>query len=102
MKIAVATNSQDSDAQVSNHAARAPYFLVYDEDGAFLGAITNPFSSVERGAALKASQLLQEHGVSTLIAGEFGDRFIFQLEEHSITTVLAKGSVSNAIKNVFA
>ncbi|MGD8571483.1 MAG: NifB/NifX family molybdenum-iron cluster-binding protein [Gammaproteobacteria bacterium] len=100
MKIAIAVNSQGSDAQVSAHAARAPFYVLYDENGTFLESIENPYSSVERGAAPRAAQLLQEHGVNTLVAGEFGDRFIAKLEEHNIAAVLSNGLVCNVIQQV--
>lgn len=102
MKIAIAANSQDSDAQVSAHAARAPFYLFYDENGTFLDSIANPYNSVERGAAPRAAQLLQEHGVDKLVAGEFGDRFVAKLEEHNITAVLGNDSVSKVIQQVLA
>ena len=102
MKIAIAANTQDSHAQVSAHAARAPFYLLYDENGTFLDSIANPYSSVERGAAPRAAQLLQEHGVDTLVAVEFGDRFVAKLEEHNITAVLGGDSVSKAIRQVLA
>ena len=102
MKIAIAANTLDSDAQVSAQAARAPFYLFYDENGAFLEAITNPYSSVERGAAPRAARLLQEHDVDTLVAGEFGGRFVDLLEENNINTVLGSGPISKAIQQVLA
>ena len=102
MKIAIAANSNDSDAEVSAHAARALFYLIYDENGTLLDAITNPYSSVERGAAPRAAQLLQEHGVESLVAVEFGGRFVAVLEEHNITTVLGSGPVSKMVKEMFA
>jgi len=48
MKIAVAADTTNTDAPVSMHAARAPCYLVYNENGELLDTITNPYHSVER------------------------------------------------------
>lgn len=97
MKIAIAANSQDPNAAVCMHAARAPYYLIYD-DGALLDVISNPYCSVERGAAPRAAELLREQGVESLVAGEFGDRFIAKLEEQNITPLQGVGLVSKMIQ----
>lgn len=102
MKIAVAANNQNSDAQVAMHAARAPFYLFYDEKGTLLDAIANPYSEVERGAAPRAAQLLQEHSVNTLVAGGFGDRFVTLLEDNNINAVTGNGLVSKVIQEMLA
>ena len=50
MKIAIAATSPQTDARVSNHAARAPCYLLFDEKGKPLEVLSNPFLHVDRGA----------------------------------------------------
>lgn len=100
MKIAVATDSSNAESQVSSHAARAAFYLLYDKQGKFLDAIENPYSKVDRGAAPRAAQLLREHGVGTLVAGEFGGRFVAQLEACSINAVVAKDTAEKAVQEI--
>jgi len=99
MKIAVAADTTNTDAPVSMHAARAPCYLVYNENGELLDTITNPYHSVERGAAPRVTQLLQEYQINALVAGEFGGRFIDLLEEKSIAAVTAQGPANKAVKD---
>ena len=42
-KICVATQVKSPEAEVSNKAALAPYFLIFDEKGNLVEAIDNPF-----------------------------------------------------------
>ena len=100
MKIAVAADTAERDARVSMHAARAPFYLAYEENGAFAGAISNPNSAVERGAAPKAAALLREHGIDVLVAGEFGSRFVADLEDAHITFVRDSGAVADVVSKV--
>ncbi len=102
MKIAIAANTRDSGALVAMHAARAPFYLFYDEEGTLLDVIVNPYSSIERGAAPRVAHMLQEHGIETLVAGEFGGKFITLLEENNINIVPGSGLVSEVIKEVLA
>jgi predicted Fe-Mo cluster-binding NifX family protein len=46
--------------------------------------------------------MLQEHGIETLVAGEFGGKFITLLEESNINIVPGSGLVSEVIKEVLA
>ena len=102
MIIAVAADSASTDAPISMHAARAPFYLLYDENGRFLNAIENPFSNTERGAAPRTTEFLLTHEVDILVAGEFGERFIELLQDNNISTVVTQGTASNAIKNVIS
>ena len=99
MKIAVAADNSSTDAPISTRAARAPFYLLYDEHGQFLSAIENPFSNTERGAAPRTTELLLTHEVTILVAGEFGERFLELLQDNNISPVVAQGTASNAIKN---
>ena len=99
MKTAIAANTQNKDARVAMHAARAPFYLIY-EGGVLLDTIKNPYSAIDRGAAPRAAQLLQEQGVESLVAGEFGDRFIDLLKENNIAPVVGNGPISKVIQDI--
>lgn len=100
MKIAIAADTADADASISIHAARAPCYLVFTDDGTLVDTIMNPHTNAERGAAPRAAQLLMEHDVEMLVAGDFGERFIDVLRDHNISTVVAQGTASRAIQEV--
>lgn len=100
MKIAIASETPDPATQIAMHAARAPYYLIYNDNRTLLAAIKNPYADIERGAAPKAAQLLKQAGVTELIAGEFGNRFVDELEACHIRAVTGSGQIAGIIQNV--
>lgn len=97
MKIAVAAETPLPDTSVSHHGARAPYYLLYDENGHFQEAVTNPHANAERGAGPRAAHFLAQQGVQVVAAGDFGERFIDELEASGIRPVEVTGMVSDII-----
>jgi len=102
MKIALAVTDQGENAEVSLHAARAPFYWVYNESGTCIDIIANPYCAVDHGAAPRAAQLLQEHDIAMLVAGEFGGRIIAELEKRNIVIVQDTGPVSRVIEKIIA
>jgi len=102
MKIAIASTDIEADAQVSKHGARAPFYLMYDEDGNFLESITNPYANVDRGAGPKAAHFLAQQDVKLLVACDFGERFTAELESCGIQQVQKTGIVSSVITGVLS
>jgi predicted Fe-Mo cluster-binding NifX family protein len=100
MKIAIAANTQDPQDVVALHAARAPFYLLYEYNGTPVGAIENPYCSVERGAAPRVAQLLQQQGVEKLIAGEFGPRLVTELKSRNIAAVVGEGQISDGVSEL--
>jgi len=82
------------------HAARAPYYLFYDEKGTFLYAIANPFSAIDHGAAPRAAQLLHENHANRLVASEFGDKFASLLKRNHIDTMIGDSPVAEIIQKL--
>ncbi|MCG6939118.1 MAG: hypothetical protein LJE83_13230 [Gammaproteobacteria bacterium] len=100
MKIAIAAESDTPQAQVSHHGARAPYYLVFDENSQMLEAIGNPYANAERGAGPGAAQFLAQLGIQMVVAGDFGGRFIDELEAGGIKHVEANGIVSDIVAGI--
>jgi predicted Fe-Mo cluster-binding NifX family protein len=101
MTIAIAADSSLPDhAQIAMQAARAPFYLLFDENGVFLNAIENPWVDVERGAAPRAARLLREHRAAMLIAGDFGPRLMSELDKAHITVTTASGPLSEALEKI--
>jgi predicted Fe-Mo cluster-binding NifX family protein len=97
MIIAIAAMAPEVDTQIAIHSARAPYFLLFDERGNMLEVLANPFTQVDRGAAPQAALFLADKGVTLLAAGEFGQRFVSELEQRGIKYVQKSGLISDAI-----
>ena len=100
MTIAIAADSADPQGMVSLHAARAPYYLLYDAVGGLIKAIENPGAQVERGAGPRAALFLQQHGVSTIIAADFGERFTTELQANNIIAKQASGPITHVMQTI--
>ncbi|MBW2982701.1 hypothetical protein KY327_00180 [Candidatus Woesearchaeota archaeon] len=83
MKQAIAADSKDAEAMVSDRAGRAPYYLIY-EDGEIVEAWKNPFAVGGGGAGWSVAHKLAEKGVRKVVAGRIGGNFVKALEEKSV------------------
>ena len=97
MKIAVAATKSDISADVSYYGGRAPFYLLFDEQGALLDSFTNPFSEMDRHAGYEVSKMMAELGVDIFIAGLFGPTMISELSGQGIKCVTKSGSVQDAV-----
>jgi predicted Fe-Mo cluster-binding NifX family protein len=102
MKIAIATETADPASSIIDSAARAPVYQLYDKTGKLLQVLENPCAHVERGAGPCAAEFLQQHGVTTIVAGQFGERFSEELETYSITARHASGSITAVLQEMTA
>jgi len=102
MTIAIAAIDTNLTAQVALHSARAPYYLLFDDHGNFLKSLANPFAQVDQGAAPRAALFLSDNDVTLLAAGDFGPRFISELEQRGIRYVQKTDLVSDALKELIA
>jgi len=97
MKIAVAATKNDISADVSYYGGRAPFFLIFDEQGNLLDSYSNPFSEMERHAGYEVSKLMAEQAVDVIIAGLFGPEMISELSGHGIKCITKSGAAGNAV-----
>jgi len=102
MKIAIAAMAPDVNSGIAKHSARAPFYLLFDEHGEMLEVVSNPFAEVDRGAAPQAALLLADKGVTLLAAGDFGHRFVSELEERGIDHIQRSGQVSDIVRQLVA
>lgn len=97
---AIASNGAAKESNVSKHAARAPFFLLFDQSGKLLKAEKNPFSDTSGRAAPQAVELLARAGVTKLVAGKFGDNMVSELDSKGIDYLESKGTVKSAIREI--
>ncbi len=98
--IAVATLEKTANSQISNKAAHAPYYLIFDKGGKLLEVISNPFRDAARGAGPKAADLLAEKNVTVVVAGAFGYKMAKALEAKGIKHHEATGIVKKAVEKL--
>ncbi|MBN2324300.1 MAG: NifB/NifX family molybdenum-iron cluster-binding protein [Spirochaetes bacterium] len=99
MKIAIAALKKDETSQVSDQAARAPFFLVFDGQGALVETVKNPFR-LGGGAGFAVAKLLADRGIDTFIAARIGDKMTAALRERGIIPHEMTGMVSDAVSEI--
>jgi predicted Fe-Mo cluster-binding NifX family protein len=97
MTIAIAATAPELNGQIAMHGARAPFYLLFDEQGNMLEVLANPVVQAEGGAASQAALFLADKGVTLLAAGDFGSRFVSELEEKGIDHVQMSGLIADVI-----
>jgi predicted Fe-Mo cluster-binding NifX family protein len=100
VKIAVASDvNTPASAVISPVAAgRSPYYLIFDGKGAFIEAVSNPHKNAGKGSGTLVVDFLAGKGVTTVIAGAFGDTVIAAMKTKGINYIEFKGTVANAVK----
>ena len=97
MIIAIAATSPETQAQVSMHAARSAYYVLYDTGTGLFEAYANPASQTEGGAGHRAAAYLVGKGVGKVVAGNFGSKFRAELEDSGIVCIKKTGAISEIV-----
>jgi len=94
-KICVATKEKSPKAAVSELAAQAPYFLIFDERGNLVETIDNPFKGKNEAGKLLLGFLV-EKGVTAIIGRDYCGDIIGMLKKKGITAYNFDGSAAEA------
>ena len=100
MKIAVATDEKNENAEISEKAGRASYYLIFDEEGALLETISNPFSQGGGGAGLGVSKMLADKSVDIVVAGRFGENMEGDLKSRGLKFFEKSGEAKSEARTV--
>ena len=98
VKIAVASEANTPASAVSPVAGRSPYYLIFDGKGAFVEALSNPHKNAGSGAGPMVVDFLAGKGVTTIIAGTFGNKMIAAMQAKGINHIEFKGIAAEAVK----
>lgn len=83
MKKIIASLIEWESYEIATNAARAPYFVVFENDN-FVQTIKNPFVSWG-GAWFAVAELLKDESCNLFIAWKIGDKLKWMLEEYNIS-----------------
>jgi predicted Fe-Mo cluster-binding NifX family protein len=100
MKIAVATVEKNENSEISQRAGRAPYYLIFDENGKVLETISNPFSVGGGGAGFGVAKMLADKDVDIVVAGRFGPNMSEALKSRGVNYQEKTDNAKNAISEV--
>ena len=79
---------------MSDKAALAPYFLIFDEKGNFVEAIDNPFKEKKLEAGKLLADFLPEKGVTAIIGTDYCGDIIGIFKNKGVTAYNFEGSAS--------
>jgi predicted Fe-Mo cluster-binding NifX family protein len=103
MKIAVAANGNNLDAQVDPRFGRCAWFVIVDSDTMAFEAVENPGAMAGGGAGIQAAQLVASKGAQVVVAGNMGPNAHQALTAAGIQILpFAGGTVRQAIEAVKA
>jgi predicted Fe-Mo cluster-binding NifX family protein len=74
VKIAIAANGPTKEDLVADRFARAPYFIVYNQDDLSFSTIKNDGINASSGASVEAAKILLEHEIDVVLAPKLGDK----------------------------
>ncbi len=100
MKIAIASIEKNAQSLISSRGGRAPYYLIFNEDGELLESITNPFSSGGGGVGPAVAKMLADKNVDIVIAGDIGGKMENALEDKGIKFYEKEGIAENIANEI--
>jgi predicted Fe-Mo cluster-binding NifX family protein len=101
--IAVSSEGNSPASMVAPRFARAPFFLLFDEQGKMIEAMPNDTSDVAHGAGGRAVQLLSGKKVTSVVGPMFGPNAVVALKAAGIKAFEARDiTVEEAVKKVMA
>ena len=102
MKIAIASEENNENGQVSDRAGRATYYLIFDENKKLLETIKNPFSVGGGGAGFSVAKMLADKGINTVIATKLGGNMAGALNDRDVGHKEFSGSIQEALSSLLA
>jgi predicted Fe-Mo cluster-binding NifX family protein len=100
VKIAVASEGEAVDSQVSSQGARCSWLLFFDAEGERIETMENPYRGQRGSAGVNCAQLLAGKGVTVFVAGQIGNKMAAALENSNIAFVSFSGEVKDAVAHV--
>ena len=98
MKIAIATVEKNSISTISTRGGRAPYYLIFNENGELLDTISNPFVSGGGGAGVGVAKMLADINVAIVIAGAIGEKMEESLNKRDVKFYEKEGLAEEILK----
>jgi len=100
MKIAIATQDNEPDAEISQRGARARFFQIYDADGQLKEVLDNPYAANDHRVGPDVARLLNSLQVTVVVAGSFGPRFAEALQSVNIECLVQTGVAARVARQL--
>ena len=96
-KFAISADGKDPSSPITHLSGRAPYFIIYDENGNLLEIAVNIYLAQEFGIGPQAAAMLAEKKVTVLVGGVAGPKMKKVLDANGIRFVYRKGIVQQVV-----
>ncbi len=96
--IAVAALGDKADSEISSVAGKAPYYLIFNENGTFLKSVNNPGLTGGRNSSAAAVDLFLRESTGTVIAGKFGVKMQNRLKMSGISYCEREGNARKTVQ----
>jgi len=102
MKIAVAAIGKDETSEVSPRSGRSKFYLIFNEKGELLEAISNPFSRGGGGAAFGVAKMLADKDVDIVVGRQVGEHMDEILRMRGLKYCEMTGTAKDAVARILA
>jgi len=92
MRIAIASNGNSIESNISQYFGRSPFFVIYDTETKSLEFIPNPHKDQEEGAGQAAVELVVTRNIQKILSGDFGIKIKPLLDSLKIQMIVMKDS----------
>jgi len=97
VRFAIAADGKEASSPISHLSGRAPFFIVYDENGNFIEVLVNIYLEQEFGIGPEAAAMLAEKKVTVLVGGMAGPKMKKVLDAKGVRFVYRKGIVQQVV-----
>jgi len=97
MKIAIASEKDKEDGEISERAGRCKFYLIF-EDKKLVKKIKNPFSLGAGGAGWSVAYMLAEEKADLVIAGRIGPNMKMALKEKKVKFKETLGKIKQVLE----
>jgi len=95
--IAVAANGNTVSASISDQPGPSPFFLFFDKQGTFVGAVNNPYKDAGTPGPVMVD-FLASKGIKILVAGSFGPQIVEVMKGKGMRVAVSTGTAKDAVK----
>jgi len=99
MKIAIASEGETAESEISSKGGRAPYYLIF-EKSEVVEVVKNPFASGSGGAGFSVAYMLADKDVKLMVAEKVGGNMISALKERGVEFREGSGKIDKILKEL--
>jgi predicted Fe-Mo cluster-binding NifX family protein len=102
VRIAVASDSKNATSPVGSKAGHSAYYLIFDGAGELIEVIDNPYKDATKRAGPSVADYLAEKGVTTVVAGAFGEKMVNAVKSNGMTYLERPGAANDAVQETLS